>query len=500
MVSPSAIEAGTGFAPRVARRPVPTAMAPILGVVMMAYGVLASLNPIFGESAIAVVCQSLLFGLASWFIFLNPNGDMLDALKIASVYYVVCFCVAPLFLTAPEWHFVGQIGPLAAKASAYLLGGYILILIGYYLPFFKPIPRTIEIDPLRGNVQLVRTIALGFFLVGMLAYLIGFVRAGGFATIIGGEEARNQWFKGMGILLWLALFSYTGGILYFATRAQPGNRRVWIHAWPLAIGFVSWAIFQGRMRALNILIMGLLVTHYLFRPIRRRHLVFFFTGGFLFSVFVGFSRHTDKRHLLLSDPMGLLALLAQDFWEFSQAMIVGSFSRHRQIMLIFDKIPSWEPHDWGATFFMALNPPLRLIGLGHLQIPGIGPRLFKLAHPGLPVDLETGYLSSLPGEFLWNFPFYVALFFFVVYGISLRLIYQQLVLFRSDPSSIALYAVLILALTNMIFGSFGQYVFELLVLTVPLYLTAKIGQLGRRREPTMPRPWESSDVDVKSLL
>ena len=484
------------FPARVARRPIPTVLAPVVLLVALGYAVLAAFNPIFGESTVSVACQTVLFILASWFIFLNPNGDMLDALKVASVYYLVCFCIAPLFLEGPGWHFAGPIGPLAAKASAYLLAGYVLILIGYYLPIFRPLPARIEVGAPRGNIQLIQTIALTFFAIGISAWLVGFVRAGGLATIIGGGEARNQWFKGMGILLWLALFSYTGGILYFATNMRPGIRRAWVYAWPLAIGFTSWALFQGRMRALNILIMGLLVTHYLVRPIRPRQLGAFFGAGFLFSVFVGFTRHVDKRHLLLTDPLGLLSLLGQDFWAFSQAMIVGSFSRHRQIMLIFDKVPTWEPHEWGATLFMALNPPLRLVGLGHLQIPGIGPRLFKLAHPYLTVDLETGYLASLPGEFLWNFPFYIALFFFLLYGIALRSIYQTLVLWNSDPASIALYAVLLLALSNMIFGSFGQYVFEFLVLTVPLYLTAKIGQLGGRPAAITPSPWADNRVDI----
>lgn len=497
---PSSSVAGDGFAPRVARRPVPTIMAPVVVLLTLAYGVLAALNPIFNQSVISVLCQTTLFGMVLWFILLNPNGDMLDALKVSSVYYAMCFCIAPLFLTAPGWHFAGPIGPLAAKASGYLLAGYVLILIGYFLPVFKPLPRSIEIDPLPGNVRLVRILSLTLFGIGFVAYVVAFFYAGGVSTIIGGDEARNQWFKGVGFLLWLALFSYTGAIVYFSTQLKPGARAVWVHAWPLVIAFSCWALFQGRMRALNILIMGLLVTHYLIRPLRARHLGLFFAGGFLFSVFVGFTRHTDKRHLLLSDPVGLLSLLASDFFEFSQAMIVGSFSRHRQIMLIFDKVPDWMAYDWGATFFMFLNPPLRLVGLGHLQIPGIGPRLFKLAHPNLGVDLETGYLSSLPGEFLVNFPAMIALFLFVVYGVALRLAYERLVLRRADPCSIALYAVLVLAMSNMIFASLGQNVFEILVLTIPLVLIGMVGRLGGRPRVTAQASWSQTPSDADRLI
>lgn len=489
---------GDAIAIRTGRRPISTMMIPVVTLLVPIYLTLAWTNPIIGASAIAVACQTLLFALTCAFIFLNPNGDTLDALKVTSVYYLVCFCIAPLFVTEPQWHFVAPIGPLAAKASAYLVTGYVILLVGYYLPVFRPLPRTISIEPFDGNDRLVRFLALGLFAFGFVSYAALFVRAGGIGTIIGGDEARNQWFNGMGTFLWAALFSYTGAILYFAARVKPGAPWAWLHSWPLVIAFGAWVIFQGRMRALNILVMGMLVSHYLIRPVRARHLSAFFAGGFAFSVIVGFTRNASNRYLLLSDPAGLASLLAQNFWEFSQGMMIDSFSRHRQIMLIFDKVPSWIPHDWGSSFLMVFNPPLRLVGLGHIQAPGIGPRLFNLAHPFLSADLETGYLPSLPGELLWNFPAFLALFGFLAYGIALRATYNRLVLNHADPCSLALYAVLLLALANMTFASVGQNLFELLVLTVPLYLIVQAGRLGRRRGTTRGVSWTNASAGPRT--
>jgi hypothetical protein len=464
---------------RTSRRPIPIIWFPAIVLASGIYALLASLNPIINQSFLAIVFLATLFLIVSSFIVMNVNGDALDPFRVMSVYYLMCFCISPLFILDPVWHFTRPLGPLAAKSALFLIAGYLMTALGYYLPVFRPIPPLIRIGPLRANASMIKFLALSLFTIGQLCLLIVFVRAGGVGTIVSGDESRNLFLKGLGLFLWPALFSFSGGVLYFAVQASYNARTAWLHQWPLWITAASWVIFQSRMKVLNLLVMGLLVNHYLVRRIRLARVAVYFIGGFVFAVAVGFSRKPDIRYLLVADPSVLLSALVDQFWDFSQGMVVGSFSRLRQIMLIFDKVPSWMPYDWGTSFLMVFNPLLRLAGLDQYQIPGIGPRLFKLAHPDLPGELETGYLSSLPGEFLINFPFYFAIFLFPLYGMALRTIYSRLILRDADPSSVALYAILLLALVNMIFASCGQNLFELLVLWLPPLAVIKLAELGR---------------------
>jgi hypothetical protein len=463
---------------RIGRRPVPVLLFPMVAVASVVYALLASLNPVINQSFVAVFLLALLFLIVSSFIVLNVNGDALDPFRLMSVYYLMCFCISPLFVVDPIWHFSAPLGPLAAKSALFLTVGYLMTAAGYYLPVFRPIPPVIQIGALRANAGFLKLLALALFTVGQLCLLIVFVRAGGVGTIISGDESRNLFLKGLGLFFWPALFSFSGGVLYFAAQAKPNRRFTWVHGWPLWITAASWIIFQSRMKVLNLLVMGLLVSHYLVRPIRVARVGLYGALGFSFAVAVGYVRNPDVRYLLVANPSAVLSGLGDHFWEFSQAVLIGSFSRLRQIMLILDKVPSWMPHDWGASFFMVFNPVLRLVGMGENQVPGIGPRLFKLAHPELPGELETGYLSSLPGEFLVNFPFYFAIFLFPFYGIALRVVYSRLILRNADPTSVALYAILLLALVNMIFASAGQNLFELLVLWLPPLVAIRLAQLG----------------------
>jgi hypothetical protein len=136
---------------------------------------------------------------------------------------------------------------------------------------------------------------------------------------------------------------------------------------------------------------------------------------------------------------------------------------------------------------MVFNPLLRVTGLPQYQFEGIGHRLFDLAHPEFGGLLETGYLPSLPGEFLYNFPFYIALLLFPLYGIALRTVYSRLIVRNADPTSVGIYAILIFALANMIIASCGLNVFEILVVWLPALATVKVAQ-ATSIQPRAPLP------------
>jgi hypothetical protein len=469
------------------RRPIPILQFLVVAAASMIFAVLALQNPLINESLLAVMLLTALFLIVIAFIVMNVNDDALDAFRVMSVFYLLCFCISPLFVVDLEWHFSRPLGPLAEKAILFLIVGYLLTAAGYYLPFFRPIPAVIEIGELRGNPLFLKLLGLVLFAIGELCLLIVYVRAGGVERMIGGEESRVSFSWGLGLFLWPALFTVPGGVLYFAAKARPDLRFAWVHSWPLWFSAASWIVFQARIRVLNLVVMALLVGHYVVRRIRISRVAIYGTAGFVFAGLVGFARSPEVRYLLILDPGALFSAFGAQFWEISHATLTGSFSRLQMIMIILDKVPAWEPYDWGSTFFMIFNPLLRLTGLGQYQFDGIGHRLFNLAHPEVGGMLETGYLPSLPGEFLWNFPFYIAIFLFPLYGIALRAVYSRLILRNADPSSVALYTILMLALVNMIHASCGQNLFEMLVVWLPALGAIKLAQLAMgQRQATIP--------------
>jgi hypothetical protein len=83
---------------RIGRRPVPVLLFPMVAVASVVYALLASLNPVINQSFVAVFLLALLFLIVSSFIVLNVNGDALDPFRLMSVYYLMCFCISPLFV------------------------------------------------------------------------------------------------------------------------------------------------------------------------------------------------------------------------------------------------------------------------------------------------------------------------------------------------------------------------------------------------------------------
>ena len=469
---------------RTVRRPVPFILAGLLPVLGFAYGILAALNPILGQSPSAVILLSLLFVSTLGFMMLSPNGDRLDAFRVTSLYYSVCFCVAPLFMLEIEWHYANPIPGLATQACAYVLGAYWMIALGYYAPILKSFTPQIEFAHGRIHLGAAALLALALFGVGLASFILLFVSAGGAARLLGGDEGRGTFFEDIGYLFWASLFCYGGGVLFFATRAVKRAPLRWLHAWPLAITFMAFLVLQGRQRAFNALVLGLFVSHYLIRPLRLGRLGAFAGLAFVVGAFIGMARDPDVRFLILYNPSALLAEFAENFWDTSHATMTHSFARLRQIMVIFDKVPEWMPRDWGASILNSLNPVFRLLGFEDLQVRGIGPRLYELTHPELRYPATSGYLPSLVGEFLVNFPWYLAFLACSLYGILLRVIYNRLILGRPDAGSIALYAILMLYINNMIITALGQNIFEIMVLVIPtaciVFVSRRMADFGGR--------------------
>jgi hypothetical protein len=162
-------------------------------------------------------------------------------------------------------------------------------------------------------------------------------------------------------------------------------------------------------------------------------------------------------------------------------------------MIIVDKVPAMRPYGMGETLFTTLNPVWRLVGLPQLQGRPVGGEAYVLARPELDLDpnFTTGILPSLVGEVRWNFPWPIAAVWFLIYGAGLRLIYQRLIVNRSDFASVAIYAALGLYVVEMIFQSPTQSVFEILDVVVPMFVIRLVAR-KKTRSTGLP-PLEQAD-------
>ncbi len=455
------------------------AVLPVLGSTVV-YATLASLHPLLSMSALAVICLSFLFLVALAVVLIHPNRDPLDPLRLAALIFLSIYCVAPLFTEKFSWFYVREERVLYEQASIFVLVAFVFLCVGYALgPSLPAAPPPAEPDPRRQ--PRVAFYGLILFGVGLLAYLAAVISAGGPGRLFGGEESRVQFFKGIGWLYWAAFFMLPGGVLYFAAATAARIRVAWIHSWPLLITFLALILLQGRFRALRALICLLVLWHYRVRRFRAVELAALSAGGFGFFIFVGYARHPDIRPYLLSNPLGVIVEVATNFLHYSQSILGDTISRLPQAMLALDAFPDRVPYQWGTTLFTSLNPVLRLIGLGDLQTDNAGTTFFHLAHPEFPSWLETGYHTSLAGELLANFPWFLALPAFTLFGLMLRLLYVGLVR-RGEGALVynCLYALLLFPVLSMMIVGVGLIIFEIVVVVAPLILARPLVRVARR--------------------
>ncbi|MHA7837077.1 MAG: hypothetical protein ACX98W_06425 [bacterium] len=323
------------------------------------------------------------------------------------------------------------------------------------------------------------------FFIGLACYVVLFQMSGGIAVLFGDEGGRNTFFFGLGPILWGAAMMFPGATLFLAASSVGRYRGLLIRAIPTMVCFVGYLMLQGRMRALNALLLGVVVTHYVVRPMKVWRLGLFGIGGMLLAFFMGYARQASVRTYLLTNPLLLVQDILSNLGEFLRVFLLGDLSRLRQIMLILGKVPDQMPYDWGASFFVFINPWVRLVGLEHLQTPGIGPRLFYLANPYAPPGILSGYLPSHVGEMLVNFPWYLAPLLFLLYGVVLRFAYLSLIVRRGDVISISVYSVILIWMSNAVLQSIGHIIFEMMVLILPMVAVAVF---SRRQRHSMAAP------------
>ena len=454
----------------------PLALISSMGLTAV-YAMLVSLHPLLSESVLTIFCLSLLFLFASAVIVAHPNSDPLDPLRLSALIFLAIYCVSPLFTQKFNWYFQHDKTALLEQSSAYVLFAFLLLCLGYALgPSIKR-GRGDESNEAR-QVPLA-TLGLILFGVGFVAYSAAIISAGGTARLFGSGESRVHFFKGIGWLYWAAFFMIPGGALYFAASVAPRSRYPWLYSWPLISAFIALILIQGRFRALRSLVCLLILWHYQVRRFRAIELALFGSVGFMFFIFVGYARHPRIKPYLLSDPIGIIREVASNFLEYSQGILGDTISRIPQVMLGLDAFPDRIPHAWGGTFLLALNPVLRLVGLSEYQGDNLGTTFFQLAHPEFPTWLETGYHTSLAGEFLANFPWFVTPPAFILFGLLLRVLYVRLIRQGNTLISVCAYAIMLFPILSMLITGVSLVLFEIAVVVVPVLLVRPLWKSSR---------------------
>lgn len=484
----------TWLVPR-ARRPIPVApvlVVPLFGAI---YFLAAMINPFIGGSPFSVLILSLLAMLTVGYAILAPNGDILDPMRLVSVYFAIAFCVGPLAADGIYWHYTRPFHELLLGPTVYCFFAFVMILAGYHFPTFAPIPKRISRRSGANDPGTVMLLGGAFWLVGFVGWVGLVVAAGGVRELVFSDKGRSEFFYGVGILFWFAIFMFPGALMYWSSRLEMARGKLPIaHAWIVLVTFVSFFLLQGRMRAINVLILGLFVAHYLYRPLKPVRLAIFGAAGLFMALVVGVARAPSMRGFAFTRPTAFLVDVIVNIDELLRGVLLGDLSRLRQIVLIMDKVPAWMPYDWGRSLFHWTNPWLRLFGFPELTTAGVGPRLFQLAHPSFP-DIATGYLPSILGEMIVNFPWFIAIFAFLPFGMFLRAIYNGLIVKRGDFLAVALYAALLLQAANMILQSFGHVIFELFLVTMPFFIVRFVARRsGSVRHPPDAAPNRSAST------
>jgi hypothetical protein len=176
--------------------------------------------------------------------------------------------------------------------------------------------------------------------------------------------------------------------------------------------------------------------------------------AYLVSMFIGFTRQLWVRPLLLEAPGTVLSLFFDDFAKTAYDQLAGSLARLWTVMLVFDRIPDEIPYQWGASFLFVLNPITRRLGLG--EISSLGYKLWEVSVPINPANLLVGLNPSLVGEVRANFPWPLALLVLAVAGYTIRRLHEGLLAPSRGAPGVALYGLVISALSAAVISSIGN--------------------------------------------
>jgi hypothetical protein len=460
----------------------------LLPVLAVAYAYLAASAELIGESGAAVLLLTALAMLCFAGMTLRRTTDRLEVFRIFSFYYLMAFCIGPLFEPLISLYIHEEPKPaLLQRTAALALFAYLSIALGYFLPLYGRQPK--EVAPRHDEFSrtIATTLGLGLWGVGVASFLALFVLAGGAAVILHGEGDvhRTEFaFGGLGWFYWAALFMIPGGAVYFAAQASQARNKAlaWLHGWPLIAAFLLLLLLQGRHRAMGPVLMMFFISNYVIRRLRLLRLSLYAIVGIALAIVMSAARAPHMRGTFMQDPIGFSSMLLQDFPDRAGEVLAGDIGRVDEVMLVIDHVPDQMPYDYGLSLTIPFNPIRRIIWGPQAEAPIVGERLYMIARPDMRgARKNTGFLPSIVGEMRANFPTLYCFVPYLLFGMLLRFVYQRLVFQAADFVSIAAYGILTFHLCNTVIGTFAQNLFETLVVSVPVFVVRFAARRRSRR-------------------
>jgi hypothetical protein len=463
--------------------PIFVILLPVLGVT---YAYFAATAELIGQSGTAVVLLTTLAMLCFSGMALRRTTDRLELFRVFSFYYLMAFCIGPLFEPAFSLYVHEDPKPVLLQRTAGLaLFAYLSIALGYHLPIYGPRPKLVASRHDEFSRPMATMLGLALFGTGVLCFMALFVLAGGAAVILRGEGDvhRTEFaFGGLGWFYWAALFMLPGGAIYFAARTAQARLFAWVHGWPLVGAFLLLLLLQGRHRALGPILMMFFISNYLIRRLRLLRLSLYAIVGIALAIVMSAARAPHMRGTFMRDPIGFSSTLLTDFPDRAGEVLAGDIGRVDEVMIIIDHVPDQMPYDYGLSLSIPLNPIRRIFWGPQAEAPLVGERLYMIARPDMRgARKKTGFLPSIVGEMRANFPTLYCFVPYALFGLLLRFVYQRLIVRNADFLSVAAYGILTFHLCNMVIGTFAQNLFEMLVVTMPVFVVRFAARRRGRR-------------------
>jgi hypothetical protein len=372
--------------------------------------------------------------------------DIFEPIHLIGFIYLVSFGIGSIWVVADpkvvayDWYIV----PYILKAATLCLFGYVMMLAGYYGPWFGRRRHT----------------AYAEYPAGIYFYLI--------PTVLGlfGWAARIVWFES----------TKTGralpGLVSSISQLSPLFTFVWALAWMqflsrqanksqrmILFGLLCPAALVIVLNALNhkTTTMALIGIPLMALWYTRRHIPWVpLIALLLILIFVVFPFSNTFRSLDYRIPMKERAGMTLDVirgWDMNQFMrrSYGTFKNRMALInvvaVVIRDVPRWVPYANGRTIILpfVIRTIPRFIWPDKPKDYGreFG-ETFRIVHI---LDTETSVAATIPGELYWNFSIAGVLIGMALWGMFTRFIYRRFAETDSlDPISRAIYIVMLLNL------------------------------------------------------
>lgn len=412
----------------------------------------------------------------------SGRWDVIAPLTLIPAIYILLFIVPSVIhlSTGLYWHV--DILEILPEALWLVLLSYVCLLIGYHnklaVLLSKRLPKFSNV-----NYRKVTKIALLYGIIGFSSYLLFLHFNGGILNALLYQTPRGVAVRpGTGYFFWGLLFMIPFVTLFYVAHIQTGKKRRLIHVLLFILVFLMLLVLGGRARALAPLVILLIVSHYLVRRLKARHLFVFLVFLLLIAPIVGFFRGREGKAVLLTNPVEFWQKVRPSYERFVH-LFTADIGRIETIAIALKEFPEDQEYMMGKTMLAApLGPIVHRLPF---YVPGKSPGIFlaQIVYPAMREEKKWGFLTTLVGEFYMNFSITGVAIGFLVFGLLLRILYSWTINSKGNPYVVAIYAVSLYYLIRIMTEDFSK-IFEYFVVVLPIIFAIRYATRKRSRHPT----------------